>query len=192
MQKIVYSTCSIHAIENEGVVKHVLTSEECELGNFRLAPQNEVLPSWSRRGLPEELDSLGNLFFSPLSKNKNHSSQMMLAPSSDAYQVKTQQMGSSFLVSLKGVKGELEKGSSLIITFHCFAIRSTKILRRDLSIQPKPKFSLNFIQQGVHKKSADNEVNNRQWMNSASVRKVSSGKGFCDNEPEGYTIKVVE
>jgi len=66
VKKIVYSTCSIHAIENEGVVKHVLTSEECELGNFRLAPQNEVLPSWSRRGLPEELDSLGK-FFSPLS-----------------------------------------------------------------------------------------------------------------------------
>jgi len=57
VKKIVYSTCSIHAIENEGVVKRVLASEECKLANFRLAPRNGVLPFWPRRGLPEEFES---------------------------------------------------------------------------------------------------------------------------------------
>ncbi|KAK2460909.1 hypothetical protein APHAL10511_007379 [Amanita phalloides] len=48
---IVYSTCSVHAIENEHVVQAVLDSEEAKVGNFTLAPRNEVLPTWQRRGL---------------------------------------------------------------------------------------------------------------------------------------------
>lgn len=51
----------MHAIENEGVVKNALNSDECREGRFRLAPQNEVLPSWIRRGNPVELDSPGEM-----------------------------------------------------------------------------------------------------------------------------------
>ncbi|KAM6504259.1 S-adenosyl-L-methionine-dependent methyltransferase [Amanita muscaria] len=57
--KIVYSTCSVHAIENEQVVQVALNSNEAKDGNFILAPQNEVLPTWQRRGSIEQLsDSL--------------------------------------------------------------------------------------------------------------------------------------
>ncbi|EIW84228.1 williams-Beuren syndrome critical region protein 20 copy A [Coniophora puteana RWD-64-598 SS2] len=54
-QKIVYSTCSIHAEENERVVQHALSSEEAKVAGFTLAPSTSVLPSWNRRGLPEEM-----------------------------------------------------------------------------------------------------------------------------------------
>ncbi|KAF8969257.1 S-adenosyl-L-methionine-dependent methyltransferase [Flammula alnicola] len=57
VKKIVYSTCSIHATENERVVGNALDSEEAKSGSFRLAPQNEVLPTWPRRGYPDELNS---------------------------------------------------------------------------------------------------------------------------------------
>ncbi|KAG8213065.1 S-adenosyl-L-methionine-dependent methyltransferase [Butyriboletus roseoflavus] len=59
VRRIVYSTCSIHAIENEGVVCEVLRSEEASRRNFKLAPPEEVLPSWHRRGLPDELETPG-------------------------------------------------------------------------------------------------------------------------------------
>ena len=60
--KIVYSTCSVHAAENEDVVDQALSSEEAKLGNFRLAPSGCVLPTWTRRGLPESLrESAGDL-----------------------------------------------------------------------------------------------------------------------------------
>ncbi|KDR78915.1 hypothetical protein GALMADRAFT_64214 [Galerina marginata CBS 339.88] len=57
VKKIVYSTCSIHATENERVVRDALNSEEATAGTFRLAPQKEVLPTWPRRGYSDELDS---------------------------------------------------------------------------------------------------------------------------------------
>lgn len=57
VKKIVYSTCSIHATENERVVRNALGSEEAQVGEFELAPQNEVLPTWPRRGYPEEMGS---------------------------------------------------------------------------------------------------------------------------------------
>ncbi|KAH0833261.1 S-adenosyl-L-methionine-dependent methyltransferase [Lanmaoa asiatica] len=57
VRRIVYSTCSVHATENERVVCEALRSEEAERRNFKLAPPGEVLPSWHRRGLPDELDS---------------------------------------------------------------------------------------------------------------------------------------
>ncbi|KIK96464.1 hypothetical protein PAXRUDRAFT_10806 [Paxillus rubicundulus Ve08.2h10] len=57
VQKIVYSTCSIHATENERVVCEALKSEEAQKENFRLAPRKDVLPQWHRRGLREGLDS---------------------------------------------------------------------------------------------------------------------------------------
>ncbi|GLB40515.1 putative class I-like SAM-binding methyltransferase superfamily, RsmB NOP family protein [Lyophyllum shimeji] len=56
VQKIVYSTCSVHAIENEHVVRESLNSDEAKAGLFSLASPNEVLPQWHRRGLPDELE----------------------------------------------------------------------------------------------------------------------------------------
>jgi len=58
--RIVYSTCSIHAIENEHVVQTALDSKEAKGGKFTLAPQNEVLPTWQRRGLADHLYDSSN------------------------------------------------------------------------------------------------------------------------------------
>jgi len=55
VQRIVYSTCSIHAIENEHVVRQALTTDEALNGRFRLAQPENVLPSWTRRGLVDEM-----------------------------------------------------------------------------------------------------------------------------------------
>ena len=58
--RIVYSTCSIHATENELVVRDALNSDEAKAGHFKLAPSNDVLPRWHRRGLQDKMDSSGN------------------------------------------------------------------------------------------------------------------------------------
>lgn len=51
VKRISYSTCSIHVEENEGVVSRVLESQ----GEFGLAPADQVVPTWNRRGLlPED------------------------------------------------------------------------------------------------------------------------------------------
>ena len=47
LQRLVYSTCSVHQQENEDVVQAVLPEAE-KLG-FQL---RHTLPAWSRRGLP--------------------------------------------------------------------------------------------------------------------------------------------
>ncbi|KAA1467333.1 S-adenosyl-L-methionine-dependent methyltransferase [Dentipellis sp. KUC8613] len=52
VQKIVYSTCSVHAVENEHVVMQAINSDEAARGGFALAPRADVLPAWHRRGLP--------------------------------------------------------------------------------------------------------------------------------------------
>ncbi|KAJ3543598.1 hypothetical protein NMY22_g3092 [Coprinellus aureogranulatus] len=57
VQRIVYSTCSIHATENEHVVREALASEEARAHQFSLAPRNEALPTWPRRGLASEMNS---------------------------------------------------------------------------------------------------------------------------------------
>jgi len=57
VQKIVYSTCSIHATENEAVVRDSLNSDEAATGRFSLAPSCQVLPQWHRRGLANVLES---------------------------------------------------------------------------------------------------------------------------------------
>ncbi|KAK7032869.1 S-adenosyl-L-methionine-dependent methyltransferase [Favolaschia claudopus] len=54
VSRIVYSTCSIHATENERVVRAALSSDEAIAGPFQLATKEDVLPSWPRRGMPEE------------------------------------------------------------------------------------------------------------------------------------------
>lgn len=57
VKKIVYSTCSIHASENEHVVRDALSSDEAKAGSFSIASRNEVLPDWPRRGFAEEMNS---------------------------------------------------------------------------------------------------------------------------------------
>jgi len=56
VEKIVYSTCSIHPEENEQVVAAALRSTEATTGGFTLAPRDAVLPTWSRRGQAGILD----------------------------------------------------------------------------------------------------------------------------------------
>lgn len=59
IEKIVYSTCSIHPEENEQVVAAALRSTEAIAGGFGLAPRSAVLPEWPRRGQPGNLDDAG-------------------------------------------------------------------------------------------------------------------------------------
>ena len=59
VQKIVYSTCSIHAIENEHVVEAALASDEAKSGHFMVAPRDQVLPKWERRGKGDEMQNSG-------------------------------------------------------------------------------------------------------------------------------------
>ncbi|KAJ2541386.1 hypothetical protein EV175_006146 [Coemansia sp. RSA 1933] len=47
VKRISYSTCSVHAEENEAVVARVLQSQD----EFALAPADDVIPTWPRRGL---------------------------------------------------------------------------------------------------------------------------------------------
>lgn len=62
VEKIVYSTCSIHPEENEQVVAAALRSSEATAGGFTLAPRSVVLPEWSRRGQPGILDDTGGCY----------------------------------------------------------------------------------------------------------------------------------
>ncbi|CAK5269202.1 unnamed protein product [Mycena citricolor] len=55
VRRIVYSTCSIHVIENEHVVRAALLSEEAQASSFCLAPPTDILPGWPRRGIAEEM-----------------------------------------------------------------------------------------------------------------------------------------
>ncbi|KAJ2137080.1 hypothetical protein IW139_000125 [Coemansia sp. RSA 353] len=47
IKRISYSTCSVHEEENEAVVARVLAAQS----EFALAPRDQVIPSWPRRGL---------------------------------------------------------------------------------------------------------------------------------------------
>jgi hypothetical protein len=47
---------SIHAEEDEHVVRHVLASDEARDGRFVLAPRSDVLPTWPRRGRASEME----------------------------------------------------------------------------------------------------------------------------------------
>ncbi|CEH15503.1 Proliferation-associated nucleolar protein (NOL1) [Ceraceosorus bombacis] len=53
LERLVYSTCSIHAQENEEVVMKALDSDEAVQKGWTLAPASQVLPSWKGRGLVE-------------------------------------------------------------------------------------------------------------------------------------------
>ncbi|PWN52702.1 S-adenosyl-L-methionine-dependent methyltransferase [Violaceomyces palustris] len=51
--RLVYSTCSVHPEENEGVVIRILKSPEALERGWVLAGREEVLPDWKVRGLKE-------------------------------------------------------------------------------------------------------------------------------------------
>lgn len=53
-RRVVYSTCSVYAQEDEGVVMRVLNKPEFKERGWRLAPREEVIPGWERRGRVEE------------------------------------------------------------------------------------------------------------------------------------------
>jgi hypothetical protein len=55
-KRIVYSTCSIHPEEDEQVVLSALKSPLAKTHSWGLAPRSAVLPTWERRGRPEEMD----------------------------------------------------------------------------------------------------------------------------------------
>ncbi|KAL7417212.1 S-adenosyl-L-methionine-dependent methyltransferase [Mrakia frigida] len=59
--KIVYSTCSIHAEEDELVVLAALESAEAKTGGWKLAGREEVLPTWERRGTKEVMGKKASL-----------------------------------------------------------------------------------------------------------------------------------
>ncbi len=63
VQRIVYSTCSIHAAENEHVVRAALQTEEARSGSFELDSRENVLPQWQRRGMPKEMDDPSTIYF---------------------------------------------------------------------------------------------------------------------------------
>ncbi|CAG8481154.1 10690_t:CDS:2 [Cetraspora pellucida] len=53
VQKIIYSTCSVYAEENEHVIKRVLDQTDL----FVLANKNDIMPSWPRRGISSEINN---------------------------------------------------------------------------------------------------------------------------------------
>ncbi|AJT21964.1 hypothetical protein H800_YJM1342N00305 [Saccharomyces cerevisiae YJM1342] len=57
-KKIVYSTCSIHAEENERVVIDLLLDKSVREWGWKVAPKREVIPSWPRRGKVEEFEEV--------------------------------------------------------------------------------------------------------------------------------------
>ncbi|CAL9734970.1 25S rRNA (cytosine(2278)-C(5))-methyltransferase [Monosporozyma servazzii] len=53
-KRLVYSTCSIHAEENERVVIDLLLDKKVQEAGWRVASRDSVIPNWPRRGLVDE------------------------------------------------------------------------------------------------------------------------------------------
>lgn len=54
LTRFTYSTCSVHAAEDEHVVAAALDSPVARARGWRLAPRAEVLPTWPHRGRADE------------------------------------------------------------------------------------------------------------------------------------------
>ncbi|GME88267.1 unnamed protein product [Ambrosiozyma monospora] len=57
-RKLVYSTCSIHAQENERVAVDFMLDEQVKQQGWRICDRSEVIPNWPRRGFVEEFSAL--------------------------------------------------------------------------------------------------------------------------------------
>lgn len=57
-KKVVYSTCSVHAEENERVVIDLLLDKKVQQWGWQVAPRAEVVPEWPRRGHVEEFEQV--------------------------------------------------------------------------------------------------------------------------------------
>lgn len=57
-KKICYSTCSIHAEENERVVIDLLTDNRVKEWGWKVRKRSGVIPTWPRRGLVEEFQQV--------------------------------------------------------------------------------------------------------------------------------------
>lgn len=55
LQRIAYSTCSIHPEEDEHVVLRALKSPTAKQMGWSLAKSADVIPEWTRRGRAEEM-----------------------------------------------------------------------------------------------------------------------------------------
>lgn len=58
--KVIYSTCSIHDEENEGVVKNLLEDPDVKNQGWRISKRDDVLPTWPRRGHSEVFEGFEN------------------------------------------------------------------------------------------------------------------------------------
>ncbi|CAN3372263.1 hypothetical protein DIURU_004202 [Diutina rugosa] len=54
-RRVIYSTCSVHAEENEQVVAELLNDRELWESGWRLEKRDNVLSTWPHRGLADEL-----------------------------------------------------------------------------------------------------------------------------------------
>lgn len=60
VKKLIYSTCSIHDEENEGVVKRLLEDDDIKKQGWTVSNRKDVLPDWPRRGHPEVFEGYDN------------------------------------------------------------------------------------------------------------------------------------